>query len=141
VFWLLNTLYDLYRTNTPGMTHFKNLCGRIIKCLVVSTVLLFPIYLWKWSIHIKYAIFTFTWHKYCAINLHFNTFNSNLNLFAISKQRRNVKLEVAANAFLLPSADFNFNEKIKNAIYESVYFTLIICVYFDSGNRHEINIF
>jgi hypothetical protein len=58
-----------------------------------------------------------------------------------------VNLYVATNVVVLPSADFNCNEKMRDARLRGkqfkipCIFTLIVYVYFDSGNRHEFNIF
>jgi len=58
-----------------------------------------------------------------------------------------MKLEVEANAVVLPSADFNCNENMRDARLQGTQFmcpcifTLIICMFFNSGNRHEVNIF
>jgi hypothetical protein len=95
-----------------------HLSWRIINCLVVSTVLLFLFCLWKYCIDIKYAIFIFKWRKYCVMTPRFNTCISNWSLFKINKQRRNMKLEVAANAVVLPSADFNCNKKWETQDYK-----------------------
>jgi len=58
-----------------------------------------------------------------------------------------MKLEVAANAVVLLSAGFNCNKKMGDARLQGTQFmnpymfTLIIYMFFDSGNRQEVNIF
>jgi hypothetical protein len=121
-FRVLAILYIFRCSNFSQMMTFQgwnmHLRRRIIKCLVVSTVLLFPFYLWKGSIDIKHAIFTFRRHKYCVINILFNTCISNWSLFMISKEGRNMKFEVATNAVVLPSVGFNYNKKWETQNYK-----------------------